>query len=187
MATKLTKLQVGGISTSFATGVAALILGIVQMNAIQVVNEQTRLTGSGAGANTATFYDYDAYMGYTPLTATGGEVSTAYAIAQWDYTESYTGAVLSMCIDVATAPTSNATWVDCVITSVDLDTSTGGTILNNTNLTAGRHCFTPLTNQTGATLTTIGPNQQVACYSSFGTGAGLVGDWNIEYQETELN
>lgn len=188
--TRYPKLVIAGVSvltatlTALGANVVSYIKGDQAVQNVYHINVQTALTGTGAGANSSTLYDYIKYSGYKPLTATGGELKAEYQIANWDYIGSYTGVTLTasaplMCIDVATAPTSNATYVDCNVQAASADTSSGTSIFNNLNLTVGSWC--------GGTGTTIGPNQQVVCYSSFGTGAGLVGDFNVMYRETELN
>jgi len=185
--TRFTKLFVGtlavfGLGSGVYTGINAFVDSLAIQTLI-VVNVQTSLTGTGAGANSSKLYDYSKYSGYKPLIQTGGVVSAVYQIANFDFPETYTGVVLGagICIDVATAPTSNATFVDCSIQGDTLDTSSGTDVFNNLNLIVATKPFC------GGTGATIGPGQQFVCYSSFGSGAGLEADFNIHYRESELN
>lgn len=190
--TRFTTLVIGATAvltstlTALGANVVSYIKGDQAVEYVYHVNVQTSLTGTGVSANSSNLYDYNKQMGYTPLAGTGGELKEEYAIMRWDYPEAYTGAVVSMSVDIATASTSNDTYVDCNIQAASADTSSGTALFDNLLLSVGakratRHSFS------GGTVPTIGPNQQIACFSSFGTGAGLVGDWNVEYRETELN
>lgn len=179
-------IQIGTTAlTTLAAGVMLYIAGTLQVQDINIVNKPVALTGTGAGANTSTQYDYFKYSGYKPLTATGGAVKQDYQVFNWDYPESYTGSILSFEIDVATAATQVANmWIDCGVVGSSLDTTSGATLFNNLLLSTGskyadRHSFS------GATV--IGPNQSVVCYSLYGTGTSLAADGLVKYREAELN
>ena len=169
--------------TALGTNVIQYTKGDQAVENVYHINVQTSQTGTGAGANSSTLYDYGKEMGYTPLTATGGEIKPEYALGQWAYQEAYTGAIIALYIDVETAPTSNATFVDVSVQSVDTTTSSGNLLADNIALTVGGHQKIVL----GSGSFLIGPDQQVVIHSSFGTAASLVADWNLTYRETELD
>lgn len=195
MATRLTGLQIGGAAIALGalgsgvySGVDTLLRDKTVVETVYVTQVQTGLTGTGAktatgsGLNNVTLYDYKLFSGYQPLVQTGGQLTDIYALGRFVWPHSYTGSLVGdLCIDVATAPTSNATFVDVNVRSVD-STASGRNIFNNVALTAGAKCKN--FNGTGSL---VGPDQEVVLLSTFGSGAGLVADWVFEYRETELN
>lgn len=175
MATRYTALQVGGTATALLTGVAALILGITQMETVQFRNNAPAISGSGANSSQM---QYVAWGKRTSLSATGASLS--YDVYRWNYPQSLSGSIRRFCLEVTTAA-SPTTTVDCGVVAAGVAAS-GTNLFDNQSLTAGLHCVAPST-----TEVTIGPFQSIRCGSLTGTGQNLVGQAYVEYNETVID
>ena len=188
--------SVGAPLSSFASLAAVVMLfvyGNLQVQGtVNFSGAPVRLTMSGSTSTSIVGFEHNVRA----LTATGagnlpfqGGANGVYATGRWQNPETQTAALLSLCMDVFTAPDATMR-VSAFINNENIAGSGSAKYLfKNLLVQKGSNCFNTQTSNSGTLLSeVVGPNEHVKISNSLGAGSGegLIGDLDVIYRTMRL-
>ena len=156
-------LQIGTVAlATLGAGVMMYVVGTTQTQRIEIINKPIVISGTGTTSTQIVAMERN----ITAFTQTGG--LAAYDTFSFANPEAFTGHILTFCIDVKTASTSNLGTHDCGVVN-DAGIGTGVNLFNNEALSRGVHCA----DVSDTTEVLLGHTERIKCGSVTSTGAGI--------------